>query len=271
MRNSLVNKYFSEAIIISALPVIAYGLSYHFEAGYLSYFDLPAYLAEVSLESFFSAFLVLCFFLLMLTWVVDTFIEFLTETSGRIPANFKEHGFLFLKIPFFYFPIILAYLFVSLRDEFRPLSFSVAIMFAFLMTLEYLSPLIIGGRKEYFRILGEYRADETIRKKNTLTNKVIGLLGSRFYLLIIFLIVFFPILSRGVGYLSADSAETYLTSYYKGNNYALVRAYSDKKIYAELKRNWYDLYSYEYKPNGKFLLLNEFLDNSKYQRLDRIN
>jgi hypothetical protein len=214
-----------DALLITALTACVYWIAYRYEAGYLSYFGLPGYLVEVSLE-------IILFVCLAVSGAV-----FLIYSVANIAALiWPENPYLKEKIArcaaIFLFPIwhLVNY---GFRTKDWPIY---AVVLAIVFCFEIIWPLVKyrnkGALKE--RFIADEAAEYPFRERIILSRILINFGPAAYYLILLFLLG--GMFADTAGHAKAMRQKEYLVI--KGNlNAAVIRIYNNKIIAVPFDRS----------------------------------
>ncbi len=235
----------SDNLLIATTPVIAYIISFFFEIAYLTTFDLPIFLAQVSIESFFFS----------LTVIISLFyIPYIIIEIMKTICPEKRKNDIDLAIPFIIFLFITILILYNTNDILHKIS---PILFLLLFTLDvYISrPLDETGKNYIERLRNSFK-----RTKETNHTR---LLFSMFFILIIS--------ATTSGKMIAKETPNFLSTQIDNKHYALIRAYEDVSIFTSIEIQWINLYNYKEITGSKFLLLHNNNRNTNPYELKELN
>ena len=245
--------YVSEAILISAIPVVAYAFVYFFEYGYLSRFGLPDFLISVSIERFFFAMSSIIGLVIFFVSTINYLMIMLSDVSFRY-TRLVLSSFSLLA-----FPLLAVYQF--LFSEVTTLTAIIASVSMVGVFFVYILPWFeTRNFNDWLQSIDEADDREWERSQKGLHVKASKKIGKNNYLIIIICIFVLPFISIYFGYRSADRQKDFMATYIQEEEYALVRIYGDKGVFVSAYPVWHDLYQYEYRFNPKYIILNPSKD-----------
>ena len=208
-----------EALFIAILSAGAYWLTFIYEAGYLSSFDLPLHLVEVSLQTTF----IVALALTGAMWVLFSLINI-------VAMSWPEHPAIQQKV--FRICLMLLYpLWHWLNYRFRPQDWIVYLFpLAFIVIFELLWPLLVfhkKGRSLRERIIADETAESPARER-MIFGRIFAAFGPHAYNLFIFLIIG-SVLSYTAGRAKSETQKEYFV-FDDAPNVAVVRIYHDMII-----------------------------------------
>ncbi len=245
--------YLSEAIIISAIPVVAYAFVYFFEYGYLSKFGLPDFLISVSIERFFFAMSSIIGLVIFWVSTVNYLMIMLSDVSFRYMRLVLSSFSLLI------FPLLALYqLTFAQITTFTTIMASVSLVGIFFV---YVLPWFeTRNFKDWLSSVDEADDEEWERSQKGLHVRASKKIGKGNYLTIIVCIFVLPFISIHFGKKSAEKQKNFIATYIKNKEYALIRIYGDKGLFVEAYPKWRSLYKYEYKFKSEYVITNPSQD-----------
>lgn len=255
MEKEKKKSYFSEAIILALLPVIAYSVAFSYEKSYLGYFGILPFLAKVTYESFFIAF----------GEIISLILSFTLLLQGIFilwPEKLNKH----LRLYFLLIFIILMNMFLLKISGNITDVLTVSIFPMLMILLYYVFPIFSKDGNSYNeRLENSFKRERPIIEKG-LFSRIERSVGTKTYLIIIFTLIVLPLLSGSLGYMNARKQSVFMITEIDGKQYALLRSYNDYSILAESDKIWITLYQKRNKFNNKYLLRYEFRDFSSFKK-----
>lgn len=247
--------FFTETILLSAIPIVAYGFAYFFESGYLSKFGLPDFIITISIERFFYALSVFLFIIPGIFNLIDTLFEVgpAKETWAKFPFNGRMIAFF---IFFLSLPVITIFLHFS-GGHVHFLSYLLGITglaaIFFVFVLPYFSS---DNFLDYTQKMHKRDEEDRAKARKSLTYKIVSKIGVTNYFIILCILIILPLSAFLAGRLVAESQKNYLTANIELREYALIRMYSDMLVFVEIQKKWVSLYNQKYVFKNSYLLVN---------------
>jgi len=251
----------SEGVIVTILPVIAYGAAYYFEKGYLQAFNLPEFLIKVSLERFFYALSMMVSVCIFSIAVIDSVLE-------AIPRRWIIYWHLSIPAFFLYLPVIVMGITHHKTDRIIDIAFSIlTIVATVVMVIIYIAPFFIDGKEKHLAFLKYINRHDSLRRRKTLSFQIARSPLSFIYLLLFFTALIFPFVASGIGRLVANETADMLVTTIDNKNYAILRKYEDLNVYIEVKKAWISLYEQQVVLQRSYLLLDSQPEGLIYQSM----
>ena len=221
-RNSLLA---TEGFLLALIPVIAYGFTSLYEAGFMTTFGLPLSLIKTSLESVFVVFLSLTAGLFLLFSVANLLAMFWPKHKA-VQIKIVRVGFILL---------ILMWKLVFYREVLREwLSFLAALII--LIFVEFVLPIFRFPKEQsYLDKLAEDENVEHPARSLSLYGRLQAIFGQKVYTTFLVLI-FGAWLIYDAGHAKALTQTEYLTLG-KSSSIVVLRIYDDRIICASFSRD----------------------------------
>lgn len=247
------NKFISEVVLASGVPVIAYAFAYFFEYGYLAVFDVPTFLITVSIERFFFAFATVIGFIFVFIGVSD----FILSLFSDVPSRYIRLFWFMALLPLF--PCFAVYEFF--KGQLSLEIAIVAIISLLALFFVYVVPwLETRNLKDWIAALEKVNDRERERHANGISSRVISKIGYGNYLCLLLCILVLPIFSIYWGARVANRQDVFFSTDVKGEEYALIRVYGDDAVLVGVEKEWRTLYEYDFKFQSHFILVDPSQD-----------
>lgn len=172
-----IRSIISEGLVIAALPVLAYLLTFCYELGYTSEFNIPIHLITPNITTIFIA-AGSILFVVVLAFIFVNLIYTLFQKDGSLPRRLVKYAPL----------IVMLYIYINLFGLNWEEYIFIIILLVFFLALEFLLPLI--GQRKVKGYKNKLAAqDEFDSKLVTLYGKVFRLTGRTMAYIILYVIM----------------------------------------------------------------------------------
>ncbi len=239
---------FSEIILASVVPVLAYAFAYFFECGYLTVFDVPTFLITVSIERFFFAFAKIIAFILIFVGVSDFILSLFSDISSRYIRLF----WFMAVLPLFPCYAVYEFFYGQLSFELSVIAVICLLALFFVYAIPWFETRNV---KDWIVALEEVNQRERERNTNSLSSRIVSKIGYGNYVCLIACLVVLPVFSIYWGVREAKLQDVFFSAHINGLEYALIRVYGDDAVLVGVEREWRTLYEYDFKFQSHFILV----------------
>jgi hypothetical protein len=224
LEKSTTKHWVSEGLIIAAIPIVAYMITFSYETGFAGFFGIPREFIALNFTSVFivaGALLGVLFFLFLLTEIISMVFPPSKDIIYRT------------SLPFFPLSLMCAALFILYGSYWREWIGSVVVTMLFAL-FWYGFPLLTQRDKKGYR--KKLEADEEAeRQVKTPFDHAIRLIGGRKALIIILFLILLLDVSHHAGHAAALKQEEFLVAN-TSPEMVVLRIYGDHLICAPFDR-----------------------------------
>lgn len=232
MKTKIKATIFDWSIILAVIPFLGYSMAYVYEAGYLSFFNLPFFIISLSIENVILTTFLLFAVIFGYLSIVSEFVLFPIVFPG-ITQKENPLRYSFCMVLSVYFLMFLPAYLLSIKNSIGDIVILSIGTIASLSIYYFLFPLLLYKKKKV-----SYH--EKVAKMTEYDDRIItfmDLLLSKYlfkYTVTFITIVFCLIISYGVGQKRASLQDEYFIVKKNNRSYALVQMYRGNIIAVEL-------------------------------------